>query len=370
MKIAIIGSRGYPYVYSGYETLVKELSERLVRKGVSVRVYCHRALFAIRPRFVNGVELVYMPAIEHKVLSQLSHSFLSFMHCCFSDVDVILAVNPANGPFGLLARVFRKRTAINLDGLEWERPKWKGFGAKYFFFASGLASKWYDTLINDSDEMRKVYIDLFKKDSVVIAYGANIRYSTRPELISRWGLATNDYYLIVGRLVPDNNANIIVEGFLKSNTTKKLVVVGDVPYKDTYATRIKETAQIDERLIFTGYVTDPDELAELYHNAYGYLHGHEHGGTNPTMIKALAFGSAILALNTRFNQEMLQKGEFGLFFEKNADSVTDLINRSDLAPDEMKALKVNSRNGLTDKYNWDHVTDQYLNVFQELLKDQ
>lgn len=366
MKVAIIGSRGYPYVYSGYETLVKELSERLVKKGVSVRVYCHRSLFSNRPRVVNGVELIYMPAIEHKVLSQLSHSFLSVVHCCFSDVDVILAVNPANGPFGLLAKLFGKRTAINLDGLEWERPKWKGLGAKYFFFASRLATKWYDTLINDSDEMRKVYIDLFKKDSVVIAYGANVRYSERSELITRWSLEKDEYYLIVGRLVPDNNANIIVDGFLKSDSRKKLVIVGDVPYKDAYATRIKETAQKDDRLIFTGYVKDPDELAELYHNAYGYLHGHEHGGTNPTMIKALAFGSAILALNTRFNQEMLRNGEFGLYFEKNADSVTELINNADQAPDKMKTLKENSRNGLTDKYNWDHVASQYLNVFQEL----
>lgn len=367
MKVAIIGSRGYPYVYSGYETLVKELSDRLVKKGVHVKVYCHKALFKERPKFVNGVELVYMPAIESKILSQLSHSFLSMMHCCLSDVDVILAVNPANGPFALLAKIFGKHTAINLDGLEWKRPKWKGLGAKYFFFASRIASKWYDTLINDSDEMRKIYLELFNKDSVVIAYGAKVRHAQQPELIATWNLEKDGYYLIVGRLIPDNNADIIVEGFLHSKSKRKLVIVGDVPYKDEYATRIKNMAQLDERLIFTGYVTDPNALAELYHHAYGYFHGHEYGGTNPTMIKALAYGSAIIALDTVFNREMLQEGKYGLLFSKESTQITELLDEIDSDEDRMSALKQNSRNGLTKKYDWDHVADQYLDVFQELI---
>lgn len=369
LKVAIIGSRGYPYVYSGYETLVKELAERLITQGVEVRVYCHRALFKARPKKLNGIELIYMPAIESKIFSQLSHSFLSFLHVCLSrDVDVIFAVNPANGPFGIMAKLFGKPTAINLDGLEWERPKWKGLGARYFFWASRIASRWYDTLVNDSDEMRKIYLELFRKDSVVIAYGAKVRYSQNPDLIKKWSLNSNEYYLIVGRLVPDNNADIIVEGFLKSQSTRKLVIVGDVPYQDEYASRIKEKAKLDSRLVFTGYVTDPNELAELYHHAYGYFHGHEHGGTNPTMIKALAYGSAILALDTRFNREMLQEGEFGRLFSKSSEAVTACIAEADDQPDKMIRLKENSRNGLSKKYNWDHVADQYHEVFKNLRR--
>ena len=143
MKVAIIGSRGYPYVYSGYETLVKELSERLVKRGVRVRVYCHKPLFENRPKVVNGIELVYLPSIETKVLSQLSNSFLSFLHVCFSKVDVVFVVNTANGPFGLITKIFRKPTIINLDGLEWKRPKWKGLGSKYFFWSSKMATKFF-----------------------------------------------------------------------------------------------------------------------------------------------------------------------------------------------------------------------------------
>ena len=171
LKIAIIGSRGYPFVYSGYETLIKELSERLVsKKGCEVTVYCHRNLFKEKPALVNGIKLVYVPTIESKSLSQLIHSFLSICHAVTSDVDVIFAVNAANGPFGLISKIFKKPTAINVDGLEWLRPKWKGIGAKYFKIAARLSTILFDQIINDSDEMRKVYLNMFKKDSVVIAY--------------------------------------------------------------------------------------------------------------------------------------------------------------------------------------------------------
>ena len=366
MKVAILGSRGYPYVYSGYETLVKELSERLVDRGVEVTVYCHKSLFAERPAEVNGVRLVYMPSLETKTLSQLTHSFLSMVHACFSKVDVILVVNSANGPFGLIARLFGKKTAINVDGMEWLRPKWKGLGSRYFYFASWLSTRLYDQIINDSEEMRKTYLELFKKESLVIAYGANIRKSERPELIKRWALEPNQYYLIVGRLIPDNNADLIVEGFCRSTSQKQLVIVGDVPYKDSYALKIKAMADNDNRLLFTGYVTDQVELAELYHNAFAYFHGHEFGGTNPTMLKAMAYGSCILALDTRFNREMLRDGMFGTFFPKDSSNVANVVEWAERETATVSAFKMNSHNGITEKYDWDNVTSKYVEVFEHL----
>ena len=366
LKVAIIGSRGYPYVYSGYETLIKELSERLVGRGCEVTVYCHRNLFKEKPALVNGIKLVYVPTIETKSLSQLIHSFLSMSHAVVSDVDVIFAVNAANGPFGLISKIFRKRTAINVDGLEWLRPKWKGLGAIYFKTAARLSTILYDQIINDSDEMRKVYLNTFKKESVVIAYGATVKKSEDPSLIQQWPITPKEYYLVVGRMIPDNNADIIVKGFLASNSTKKMVVVGDVFYKDAYADTLK--ALKDERLIFTGYVYDPEVLAALYHHCYVYVHGHEFGGTNPTMIKAMGYGCAILALNTVFNKEMLANGLYGIYFEKNQEAVRQQINYADQDPKKIKNLRQNSHLGITDKYNWDCITDQYLEVFKRLAE--
>jgi len=366
MKVAIMGAKGYPYVYGGYDTMIKELGERLVKRGVQVRVYNHRALFAERPRFVNGIECIYMPAIESKSFTQLSHTFFSMVHACFSDVDVILVVNSGNGPFGLISSLFRKPTAINVDGLEWLRPKWKGLGGKYFFWASKLATKFYDQLINDSDEMRRVYLELFNADSKVIAYGANPRESVEEEPIAKWNLNSKGYFLIVGRLIPDNNADLIVEGFLKSNSKRTLVIVGDVPYQDEWANRLKNIS--DERLFFTGYVRDTNELAALYSHCYAYFHGHEFGGTNPAMLKALGYGCAILALDTPFNQEMLQNGKHGWYFKKDPDSVKCIVENCEADENAMLALRDSARSGLTQKYNWDHVTDQYLEVFKRLAK--
>ena len=365
INISIIGTRGYPYVYSGYETFVKQLSERLVLKDCNVTVYCHKGLFETRPKEVKDIKLVYIPTIETKILSQPIHSFLSIIHTCFSRPNVILVVNSANGPFGLITKLFKIPTVINVDGLEWSRPKWTGLGAIYFKWASKMATLFYDQIINDSDEMRKVYLDLFKRDSKVIAYGANIRESKNTELITEWNIKQREYYLVVGRLIPDNNADLIIKGFLKSNSKKKLVIVGDVPYEDLYASNLKKIK--DDRLIFTGYVKNQDILAELYHSCYVYVHGHEFGGTNPTMIKAMAYGCAILALDTVFNQEMLQNGKFGIFFKKEILSITTMIRYCEKENILMNKLRKKSVNGIIEKYNWDYVSGQYSEVFKTLL---
>ena len=365
ITIAIIGSRGYPIVYSGYETFVKEVSERLVQQNIGVRVYCQKHLFSDKPKNVNGVELVYMPTVQTKSLNQLVHSFFSMLHACFSKTDVILVVNAANGPFGLISLLAQKKTLINVDGLEWLRPKWKGLGAAYFKFAAKLATLFYNTIITDAEAMRQVYLNTFNTDSTIIAYGANIRYAKNPELISQFGLQPNEYYLIVGRLIPDNNSDILLEGYLKANSNKKLVIVGDVPYQDTYAQRMK--AHASDQVLFLGYVTDSEVLAELYHQSYAYLHGHEYGGTNPTMLKAMAYGCAILALDTVFNREMLENGQFGWFFQKTSDSVALYLQQAEHNPQAVQTLKEKARDGITQKYNWDEVTRAYVTVFKALM---
>lgn len=365
LKIAIIGSRGYPIVYSGYETFVKEVSERLVHQNIGVRVYCQKHLFNAKPTHVNGVELVYMPTVQTKSLNQLVHSFFSMVHACFSKVDVILVVNAANGPFGLISMLAQKKTLINVDGLEWLRPKWKGLGAAYFKFAAKLATLFYNTIITDAEAMRLVYLQTFKANSTVIAYGATIRHSKNPTLIHQFGLIPNEYFLIVGRLIPDNNSDLLLEGFKKANSNKKLVIVGDVPYQDAYAQSMKANAS--DQILFLGYITDSEVLAELYHQSYAYLHGHEYGGTNPTMLKAMAYGTAILALDTVFNREMLENGQFGWFFQKTSDSVALYLQQAEHNPQAVQTLKEKARDGITQKYNWDEVTRAYVTVFKALM---
>jgi glycosyltransferase involved in cell wall biosynthesis len=366
VRIAIIGSRGYPYVYSGYETFVKELSERLVRQGIGITVYCHRNLFRDRPKEVNGIRLVYIPTIEKKILSQFIHSFQSMLHACFSRCDVILVVNSANGPFGLLTRIFRKRTAINVDGLEWLRPKWKGLGARYFYWASKMSTRLYDRVITDSLEMQKIYREEFGADSEMIAYGANIPPAADPGLLAKWQLSQGQYYLIVGRLIPDNNADLITREYIASSSSKKLVIVGDVSYKDHYANVIHSIS--DPRLLFTGYVRDPGELAALYQYAYAYFHGHEFGGTNPALLQALANGCAVVALDTIFNREMLLDGEYGFFFNKEGGSLKKLITAMENRTKDIAGMRLKAPQRIRENYTWEKIAAQYSFLFENMVK--
>ncbi len=370
MKIAIIGSRGYPSNYGGYESFIREVSERLAKMGVDVTVYCHKPLFTERPKVLNGIHLVYLPSIETKMLSQLSHSFLSLTHASISRYDLLFVVNSANGPLGWIPKLFGKKTVINVDGMEWLRPKWRGAPAKYFLFAAKMATKFYDCLVSDADEMRKVYLEYFGADSEVIAYGApNTLSVSDDQRIAKRGLTSGKYYLIVGRLIPDNNSRMIAEGFLKSNSEKKLVIVGGVPYKDDYVNQIIKLAEKDSRLIVTGHINDREEIAELFQNSYMYIHGHEYGGTNPTMIEALGYKCAIMALNTRFNQEMLQNGQYGLYFEKSEASVCSLINEWDNRTEMVAKMREKAISGVTEKYKWDNVSSQYFQLFQRVMNE-
>lgn len=365
VRLAIIGSRGYPCVYSGYETFVRELAERLVKAGVEVTVYNHRGLFAERPRMVNGVRLVYLPTIESKTLSQLVHSLQASVHAAWGPFDIVLVVNPANGPFGPLFRLFGKRTAINVDGLEWLRPKWKGLGSRYFHWAAGRAARTYDVVVADSRGMGDVYRREFGVASELISYGAAIERRSGAERLRRWGLRPRGYFLIVGRLIPDNNADVLIREILSARTARKLVVVGDVPYKDAFAGRIKSLD--DPRLVFTGYVRDQRELAALYQGCQAYVHGHEFGGTNPTLLTALGCGCAVAALDTVFNREVLDGEEYGRLFGKAPGNLAGLIERFERSPRLVARLRSRGPERIRTAYSWDKVAAQYLGLFERMM---
>ena len=361
LRIAIIGSRGYPYVYSGYETLVKELAERIVKRGHCVRVYCHSSLFDSKPKKLNGIELIYTPSINSKIFSQLFNSFFSFLHVCFSNTDVVLVVNSANGPFGFLTKIFKKKTIINVDGLEWLRPKWNGLGSLYFKLSSKLSTILFDKVITDSYEMNKIYNLKFNKESQVIAYGSTMIKNVNEDL-KEFKLIKNNYYLIVGRLIPDNNSLKIIKGFIASKSKKKIVIVGDVPYKDKYAESVKKYAS--KNIIFLGYIKSQKKLSNLYKFCYAYIHGHQYGGTNPTMINALDFNSQILALKTNFNIEMLENMQV-VYFENEIESIKKSIKTIEENYNSIK--QSNKYYKLPKRFYWDQIVTEYINAFKDLV---
>ena len=228
-----------------------------------------------------------------------------------------------------------------------------------------MATKLYDVVVTDSREMQKIYRSEFNRDTTFIPYGAIVQESRPPAHIHQWGLEPGQYYLIVGRLVPDNNADLIMREFAAAHSPRKLVLVGDVPYRDRYAEQIKAAA--GERLIITGYIRDQEMLSELYCHCSAYVHGHEFGGTNPSLLEALAHGCAVCALDTVFSREVLANGEYGLLFTKEPGSLARLLQSAERNPEKLLLLRQKAKQRITAAYNWEAVTGSYLSLFDKML---
>ncbi len=219
LRIAIIGGRGIPSTYSGIETFYEELAPRLVARGHEVIVYCRRSLFRSRPAVYNGVRLLYLPSIESKALGTPTHTLACMLDVLFRRVDVIFVTNVGNAFHCILPRLAGKHCALNVDGIEWKRGKWGSLAKKYFYLNAKYSGKILPRgIITDAYAMRQLYLQEFGIRSACIAYGANVESSSWPEALQAWGLTPGGYYLIASRLVPENNADMILKGFVNSNS--------------------------------------------------------------------------------------------------------------------------------------------------------
>lgn len=314
--------------------------------------------------------MVYLPSLEHKAFSTLSHSFLAVAHATFSGHDLVFVVNAANGMFGCIPRLARKPSVLNVDGMEWLRPKWNRLAKWVFHTSAKLGTRFYDEIVTDADEMHRLYAKEFGIDSEYIAYGANIETSVNPEILQHYGLAPREYYLIASRLIPDNNADLIVEAFVKSGARRVLAIAGGADYKGntvekTFIDKLKSLG--GDRVKFLGHVNSSEHVKELHCNCYAYVHGHQFGGINPSLLKALGFGNMILALNTPFNAEVLDGGRCGILYEKDVDDLAGKIAAIDR--DEMQAEDFRRRapDRIRERFTWDQITDQYEHLFQAVV---
>ena len=362
-KIAIIGSRGYPISYSGFETFVRNLAEGLIKKDFEITVYCHSHLFNEKPQSVNGIQLVYLSTSKRKNFSQLIHSFKSVFHACYSKYDVIFAVNSANGFFGIIPRIFGIPCAINVDGIEWARPKWNILGKLYFYLSSWASTMFYNAIITDAEGMADIYRNKFRSNSDVIEYGARINHSDDFSSILQFNVTPQEYYLIVGRFIPDNNWDSIIDSFLKSNSKKQFLILGDVPYEDNYVKKLKSIN--DSRLQFLGHIHDRKTVNQLMKHSFAYIHGHQFGGTNPTLLEALANSAKIIAIDTVFTREVLDNGKYGFYFKKNGNSLTNLINKIELNNSLLNKISKGS-DRIREKYNWERILNLYSDLFHRI----
>jgi glycosyltransferase involved in cell wall biosynthesis len=369
LKIAILGLRGIPSTYSGYETIIGELAPRFVKQGHEVTVYCRRELFKERPALYQGIHLKYLPSIEHKALSTLSHTALAITQASLGRFDIILVVNAANGLFGFIPRLFGKKCVLNVDGMEWLRPKWDKVGRWVFRNSAWLGTRFYHEIITDADEMHRLYAREFGIDSTYIAYGANIEESTQPDVVRQYGLEPRNYYLIASRLVPDNNADVIVDAFVRSGSKKILAIAGGADYRGNtieqqFIDKLKALA--NDRVKFLGHVNSSEHIKELHCNCFAYIHGHQFGGINPSLLKALGFGNAIFALNTPFNAEVLDNGQYGILFNKDATHLAELLRRHEADDSALRTFRSIARERIRERFTWDRIADEYEQLFKQL----
>jgi glycosyltransferase involved in cell wall biosynthesis len=367
LKIAMLGSRGIPHTYSGYETFLGEVGPRLVERGHEVLVYCRRGLFQERPKTWNGVRLIYLPNIETKTMGTLTHTLLSMGDVLFRRMDVIFVVNLVNAFHCILPRMLGKHVAINVDGLDWKRGKWGRLGKGYFYWNARTVGRICPKgVITDAQEMRRIYLEDFNTPSVSIAYGANIERSENPEVLKLYGLQPSGYYLVASRLVPENNADLIVRGFEKLKTERRLAIAGAANYRSAFVDQLKKTK--DKRVMFLGHVANPEHVKELHCNAYAYLHGHSLGGTNPALLKALGYGNCVLALGTPFNQEVVR--DYGILFENDPADLAIKMRWIDDHPEIAATYRARASQRIREAYTWEYITDQYEELFLQLASGQ
>jgi len=354
LRIAMIGTRGVPAHYGGFETAVEEVGARLVDRGHQVTVYCRRVEGDEPLASFKGMDLVHLPALRRRSLETLSHTALSVTHLAAHPVDVALVFNAANAPLLPGVRARGIPVATHVDGLEWKRAKWGAGGQAYYRRAEALAVRWSDALIADAVGIQDYYRERFDADTDLITYGAPvITGGGDPARLAELGLAPRGYHLVVARFEPENHVDVIVEGYAASRATRPLVVVGSAPYSDAYTQRVRALA--DDRVRLLGGVWDQDLLDQLYAGSLTYLHGHSVGGTNPSLLRAIGASTAVTAFDVSFNREVV--GVAGRYFS-TPDDVAALVEEAEADPgataDRGRASGLRAA-----LYDWDRVADGY-----------
>jgi len=359
MRIAILGTRGIPASYGGFETFAEHLSTRLVARGHDVTVYCRAHYVSPRQLEYHGVRLKVLPTIRHKYFDTVAHAFLSALDATARNFDAALICNAANAPFIPILRWTGTPVALNVDGLEHKRKKWNWLGRRYYLLAERLATILPNVTVTDARVIQDYYLAHYGAPSTMIAYGAEVERQPDRASVRQWRVEANRYVLYVSRLEPENNAHLVIEAFKKVRTAHKLLVVGDAPYAHDYIRELRQLARRDKRIIFTGFVFGQDYRA-LQQNAYCYVHATEVGGTHPALLEAMGYGNCVLTLATPENIEAV--GEAGIPYRDEHD-LAEQLQRVLRDGSLVSAYRQRAQARVQRYYDWERVVDRYENLF-------
>ena len=360
MKIAILGTRGIPASYSGFETAVEQLAARLTERGHEVVVYCRPHVVGRDRSEYKGAQLVHLPTIHNKYLDTFVHTLLSSLHAArITRPDVALFFIAGNSPLCRITRLASIPALINVDGLDSDRRKWPALAKAYLRFAERSAPRWADQAITDSHAVADIFEHRYGKRIGVVPYGVEDPGYDGQEALDELGLEARKYILFVGRLEPENNPHLLVEAFARLDRARargiKLVIVGGAPYADDYIRQVRRSA--DPRVLFPGYVFGR-RYWELQRHAYVFCAPTEVGGTHPVILEAMAAGNCVLVNDHPPNAETV--GDAGIYFS-GREGVDDLTRQLGRLLDDPELVTLYRSRALERArgYSWDVVTVQY-----------
>ncbi|HEX8169122.1 MAG TPA: glycosyltransferase [Thermoanaerobaculia bacterium] len=358
MKLAILGTRGVPPNYGGFETMAAELGTRLIARGHEVWVYSR----AEGPAVWNGIHRIVLPSVGAKYLETVSHSFFSALDALRRGFDAVLVCNAANAFVLPLLRASRTRTAINVDGIERKRRKWNVFGRAVYTIGEAFSASFADRVVADADVIADYYRTHYGIEPAVIAYGADFPEEEDSDVLAQLGLAERDYILYVSRFEPENNPLEVVEAYEKLGAAPPLVMLGKGLYAPELVRRLH--AHASERILFPGALYGRD-YRTLQRHARIYVQATEVGGTHPAMIEAMASGGCVVAHGTPENREV--GGDAVGYFELRPNETLSAILREWLEhPEIADEMRQRARRRAAERYSWDRVTDQYERLLQSL----
>lgn len=361
MRVAILGTRGIPASYGGFETFAEELSARLAGRGHDVTVYCRSHYTAADLKTHRGARLVVLPTIRHKYFDTVAHTFLSTLHALAGRYDIVLLCNAANALFAGWPRLVGARVVLNVDGVERRRRKWNAAGRAWYLMSERLATWLPNVVVTDARVIQGYYRERYGTDTTFIPYGTNLGRTGTTATLARFGLEPRGYFLYVSRLEPENNAHAVIAGFERAglDDARRLAVVGDAPYARDYIAALRRAA--GPRVTFTGAVYG-EGYRELQSHALAYIHATEVGGTHPALVEAMGHGNCAIVNDVAENREVA--GDAALYFTaSDPDSLAAALRRVDAEPDLVAALGARALSRARERYSWDHVTDEYERLF-------
>lgn len=371
LSVALIGSRGIPARYGGYETLMEELATRLVAGGFRVTVYCRSHSTPRSLRSFRGVDLVVLPTLPTKYLDTPVHTLLSCFHALGGGYDAALVVNSANALFVPLLRLGGVPVALHVDGIEKRRAKWGPVGRAVYALSERLACVLPDALVTDAEVIRRHYLERYGVESVPIAYGvdprppsetAEIGETGETGVLARLGLESRRFFLYVSRFEPENNPHRVAEAYRAVGGDLPLVMVGGAPYAGEFIAGFTRGA--DPRILFPGAIYG-EGYRELLSHALAYVHATEVGGTHPALVEAMGYGNCVVVNDTPENREVA--GEAGLYFQ--AAALATLAERLEWVlehPGEARRLGEKAGERAARLYSWERVTALYADLFEHL----